>query len=188
MYEQASFQPAAEAPKKSNTGLLIGVGVALLLCCCCLIGGTILVLTVLGPSVSNVFSTVNEGLLTPPAPDSEDFPAFPEIPVLPTDESDLPQIPESPYNYGDFVPQGGLGDDVLRADTWVYVITAAAVSGCSATDASKTTIEVLQQPDSDGMWKEKWTVTCDDGAKKSFDVTFTPSAQGGTDINVTNSK
>lgn len=185
MYEQTSFQSAAEAPKKSNSGLLIGIGVAVVLCCCCLIGSTILVLTVLGPAVNNVFSTVNEGLLTPAAPE---FPAVPEIPVFPTDESGLPQIPESPYGYGDLIPQGGLGDDLLRADTWGYVIAAAAMSGCAATDASKTSIEVIQQPDAGGTWMEKWTVTCDDGTKKSFDVTFTPSAQGGTTISVTGSK
>ncbi len=125
MYEQASFQPAAEAPKKSNTGLLIGVGAAMLLCCCCLIGGTILVLTVLGPAVNNVFSTINEGLLTPSAPDFEDFPAIPEIPAVPTDESGMPEMPVSPYGYDNFIPQGGLGDDLLRADTWGYVIAAS---------------------------------------------------------------
>ena len=76
----------------------------------------------------------------------------------------------------------------MRADAWVYVMAASAMSGCVATEASQTTIEVLQEPDSAGVWKEKWTVTCDGGAKKSFDVTFSPGAQDGTTIDVTSSK
>ena len=184
MYEQIPAQTITEPPKKSNTGLLIGIVVAVLLCCCCLIGGTILVLSVMGPAVNNVFSTINEGLLTPVAPDSEDFPSIPE---LPTDEQGNPTLPLSPFGYGGLIPQGGLGDDLLRADTWA-VIAVAALSGCAAIDASQTTIEVVQQPDSSGAWQEKWTVVCDDGTKKSFDVTFTPSAQGGIDISVTSSK
>ncbi len=188
MYEQIPVEAAPEAPKKSNQGLLIGIIVAVLLCCCCLIAGTFLVLTVLGPAVNNVFSTINEGLLTPTGPNSEDFPAIPEIPVFPTDEDGVPEMPVSPSGYDDFIPQGGLGDEVLRTDTWVYVMAASAMSGCVATEASKTTIEVLQEPDSAGIWKEKWTVTCDDGTQQSFDVTFSPSAQGGTTIDVTSSK
>lgn len=183
MYEETPIQPVYEpAPKKTNTGLIIGIAATAVLCCCCVLGAGFLALTVMGPAVNNVFSTINEDLLTPAAPDSEDFPA------LPTDEYGLPQIPESPYGYDNFIPQGGLGDEILRADTWVNVLTAAALSGCAASDPSKTTIEVIQQPNSEGMWKEKWTVTCDGGAKKSFDVTFTPSAQGGTNIDVTSSK
>lgn len=166
------FTPV-EQPKKTNTWLIIGI-VAVVLCCCCLVI-VIAGLTILGPSVGKVFSTVNQGL---------ENPSNPENPSMPSGTSE-PSIPGLP---SDLIPQGGLGDDLLRTNTWGYVITAAAMSGCSATDASKTTIDVLQQPDSSGAWKEKWTVTCEDGSNKSFDVSFTPSAQGGTDINVTTSK
>lgn len=175
MYEQTQLQSEPAAPKTSNRGLWIGVAVAVLLCCCCIIASTFVLLTLLGPSVNNVFSTINEGLLTPSAPDVEDIPSIPEV-------------PESPDGYSDLIPQGGLGDEVLRTDTWAYVMAASAMSGCVATDASKTTIEVLQEPDSAGIWKEKWTVTCDDDTQQSFDVTFSPSAQGGTNIDVTSSK
>jgi len=34
--------PMPEAPKKSNTGLIIGIVVAVVLCCCCIIGGIVL--------------------------------------------------------------------------------------------------------------------------------------------------
>lgn len=31
--------PSEERPKKSNTGLIIGIVVVVLLCCCCVVGG-----------------------------------------------------------------------------------------------------------------------------------------------------
>jgi len=165
----------AEQPKKSNTGLIIGIVVVVLLCCCCIVA--IGVGLYLRSSVGNVYSSINQQLT-----------AMPPVPAVPSGTSEPSNNPSAPSIPSNLVPQGGLGDDVLRATTWGYVITAAAVSGCSATDASKTTIDVLQKPDSSGAWKEKWTVTCDDGSNKSFDVAFTPSTQAGTDINVTSSK
>lgn len=175
MYAEPPIQPALESsPKKTNIGLIIGVVAVVLLCCCCLIiiGGY--AFFSVSRAVQGTYSSI-EIMLTPGAEDFEDLPAIPEMPA-------------SPYGSDDFIPQGGLGDEVLRADAWVYVMAASAMSGCAATDASQTTIEVSQEPDSAGVWKEKWTVTCDDGAKKSFDVTFSPSAQGGTTIDVTGSK
>lgn len=188
MYVEPPIQPALESsPKKTNIGLIIGVVAVIILCCCCLIviGGY--AFFSVSRAVGSTYSSI-EIMLTPGAEGFEDFPPIPEIPTSPNDEYGIPELPASPYGYDDFIPQGGLGDEVLRADTWGYVIVTAAMTGCVATDASKTSIEVIQQPDADGMWKEKWTVTCDDGTKKSFDVTFTPSAQGGTTINVTDSK
>jgi hypothetical protein len=167
-----------DAPKKSNIGMIIGIVVVVLLCCCCLV--IVGVVLFMGPTVGNVFSSVNQQLTAMP-----EIPSMPSGTSEPSNPSDNPSVPAIPSS---LVPQGGLGDDVLRANTWGYVITAAAMSGCSATDASKTSIDVLQQPDSDGVWKEKWTVTCDDGSNKSFDVAFTPSKDGGTDIKVTSSK
>jgi hypothetical protein len=172
------FTPV-EAPKKSNTPLIIGIVVVVVLCCCCLlVGGGLLLF--MGKSVGGVYSSINEQLTA--MPNIPSVPAGTAEPSNPSNPSDTPSIPTN------LVPQGGLGDDVLRANTWGYVIAAAAISGCTATDASKTDIEVLEQPDSAGVWKEKWTVTCDDESNKSFDVLFTPNKQGGTDINVTSSK
>jgi hypothetical protein len=170
-----------EQPKKSNTGMIIGIVVIVLLCCCCLV--IVGVVLFLGPTVNSVYSSVNQQLTA--MPEIPSMPSGTLEPSNPTNPSDNPSNPSIPSN---LVPQGGLGDDVLRATTWGYVITAAAVSGCNASDASKTTIDVLQQPDSSGAWKEKWTVTCDDGSNKPFDVVFTPSSKGSTDINVTSSK
>lgn len=168
------FTPV-ETPKKSNTPLIIGIVVAVLLCCCCLV--LVGVGLYLRSQVGDVYSSINQQLTAMP-----NIPSVPAGTAEPSNPSDTPVIPSN------LIPQGGLGDEVLRANTWGYVLAAAAISGCTATDASKTNIEVLEQPDSAGIWKEKWTVTCDDGAQKSFDVLFTPSKQGGTDINVTSSK
>ncbi|MCS6992705.1 MAG: hypothetical protein NZP74_02620 [Anaerolineales bacterium] len=168
--EPAPFEPQPAPPKKSNLGLIIGIGAAVVLCCCCLIAGGSFALNVMGPLISNTYATINEHL---PPPDSY--------------ENGTPS-PAVPFDTEGILPQGGLGDETLRADTWFNVVLSAAFAGCSASDPTKVTIEVIQQPDSAGVWKEKWTVTCDSGGKKSFDVTFTPSAQGGTDIEVTESK
>jgi hypothetical protein len=172
------FTPV-EAPKKSNTPLIIGIVVVVLLCCCCLIVGGGLLLF-MGNSVGGVYSSINEQLTAMP-----EIPSMPAGTVEPSNPSDTPSNPSIP---SDLIPQGGLGDDTQRATAWGKVIISAVMSGCNASDASKTTIDVLQQPDSAGVWKEKWTVTCDNGENKSYDVSFTPGAQGVTDIDVTESK
>jgi hypothetical protein len=162
--------PIQVEPKKSNTGLIIGIVVVVLLCCCCLI--VIGVLTLMGPVVGKVFSSINNSLLTP-------MPAFPDVPVTPG-LSGIPTISS------DLIPQGGKGDDIQRASAWGYVVVAAATDGCSYNPKSATTkIKVIQEPDSKGVWKEAWTVTCDDSSQKVYNVTFTPSAGGSTDITVT---
>jgi hypothetical protein len=172
--------PVQPKPKKMNTTLIIIIVVVIVLCCCCVIvggGGYYYFST----KVKDTYSSINEALMTPSVPD------IPVIP-LPTNESGTPEIPDMPSIPNNVIPQGGLGDDVLRANTWGYVITAAALSSCVTTEADKVTIDVLEQPDSAGVWKEKWTVACDGGSTKAFEITFTPSAKGGTDISVTSSK
>jgi Flp pilus assembly pilin Flp len=165
--------PIQAEPQKSNTGSMIGIGaivVVVLLCCCVVV--VIAVLMLLGPSVGKVFSSINEGLTTP-------MPAFPIAPATP-DLSGVPTI--SP----DVIPKGGKGDEFQRTIAWGYVLIAAGTDGCSYNlKALDTKIKVIQEADSKGVWKEAWTVTCDDGSQKAYNVTFTPSAGGGTDITVT---
>lgn len=79
------------------------------------------------------------------------------------------------------LPSGGRTDDALRLDVWMAIDGAASGLGCTS-DVAQTTIEVTQDPDSSGIWIEKWTVACSSGEQKVFDVTFTPSAGGGTDF------
>ena len=165
-------------PQKSNKGLMIGVGgiaIVVLLCCCCAIV-VIAALSIMGPVVGNVFSSINDSLLTPSVPDFSNLPATPDL-------SDIPTIPANP---SDLVPQGGRGDEILRASAWAQVILTTSLEGCSYNpNPSDTQIEVTQEPDSSGAWEEQWTVVCDDGAKKPYNVTFKPSAGGNTEINVT---
>jgi hypothetical protein len=57
----------AEQPKKKNPWItvLIIVVVLIVVCCLCVIVVTVLVPSLLGPSVGNVFSNIIEGLVTP---------------------------------------------------------------------------------------------------------------------------
>jgi hypothetical protein len=164
------FTPV-EQPKKSNTPLIIGIVVAVLLCCCCL--AVVGILLSMGPAVNNVFSSVNQQLT-----------AMPGVPSLPegTLEPSMPSIPS------DAVPQGGLGDDLLRANTWPYVIIVAATDGCNTPSAADTVITVTQEQDAGGVWKEQWLVACGGGKSVPVDVSFTPNANGGTDIKATKGK
>jgi hypothetical protein len=57
----------AEQPKKKNPWItvLIIVAVLIVVCCLCVIIVAVLVPAMLGPSVGNVFSSIQEGLMTP---------------------------------------------------------------------------------------------------------------------------
>lgn len=165
--------PIQAEPKKSNTGLIIGIVVVVVLCCCCvaLIGG----LAIAGPTIGKTFSSVNKDL----KPGISDFPTLSpdDFPTISPDAT-MPSL-------SDIVPNGGKGDDSQRASAWAYVIVATATDGCSYNPkASATTIKVTQEADSSGVWAEEWTVTCDDGTKKPYTVTFTPGASGTTEIKV----
>src|SRR5687768_4933709 len=158
--------PAQTEPKKSSTGLMIGIGIAifLVLCCCCLV--------VIGALAFGVFPLVrSESSLPTPAFDFD----------FETPDPDSFDAPSS----NQLVPEGGRGDLLLRTDTWGFVMIASATFDCSDyPSAADTTITITQQPDALGIWEEEWTVPCDDGSEQSFDVTFTPSEGGGTDISV----
>lgn len=163
--------PVPAQPQKSITGWIIGIVVIVLLCCCCAVV-VIATLTLMGPAVGKVFSSINDGLLLTPS--------IPNSPPIQRPGSGTPGVPS------DLVPSGGNGDDVVRASAWAYLLISASFDNCGYNlKASETKIKVTQEPDSKGVWKEEWTVACDDGSKKPYDVTFTPSAGGGTDINVT---
>ena len=172
---EPSFQPE---PQKSNKGLMIGVGgiAIVVLLCCCLAIVVIAAMTIMGPVIGNVFSTINNSLLTPSVPDFSTLPATPDISDIPTLSSDV----------SDLIPQGGRGDEILRASAWAQVILSTSLEGCSYNpNASDTQIEVTQEPDSSGVWEEQWAVTCDDGSTKPYNVTFTPTTGGSAEINVT---
>ena len=59
--------PTLEEPKKSNTGLIIGIIVAVLVVClCCCLLAFVVLPAIFGPSIGNVFSNIIEGLEVAP--------------------------------------------------------------------------------------------------------------------------
>ena len=128
--------PVQPAPKKSNLPMILGIGAAVLVCCCVLALVILYVLNTTNSTVGNVFSQINI-----------------ETPVVP----DIPTLSGQEPGSGD-LPQGGLTDNLLRSNTWTMVQVLASVKGCTNPSASNTTIEVSQTADSNGIWKELWTV------------------------------
>ena len=147
--------PSPEAPK-SNRNLIIGVVIAVVLCCCCVVTGAA------GYYGYQAYLKAQEAV--------QQFDDI-EIPEIPTD---IPFDPNNlPTEMGD-VPQGGLSDDTTRYSAWLSVQLVGMMSGCEAPSAGTTTIEVTQQPDASGIWKEAWNVDCGNGSFKSYNITFTP--------------
>ena len=147
-------QPVLDSPAKKNQTPLIIAAVAIVLCCCCV---ALAVAGYLG------FMTLKSSETIPPQP-VEDV-----VPIGPTDALSIP---------GE-APTGGLGNDVLRNDTWQAVAGTAQGMGCDQPIGADTRIEVLQQPDN-GVWAEKWTVACASGESYPFEITFTQDATGTT--------
>lgn len=166
-------------PQKSNTtrNIVIGIVAICVLICCCIVF-FIAALTLMGPVVGKVYSTINATLESPKIPSG--FPTLsPKDLATISPDMTIPAI-------SDVIPTGGKGDETQRASAWGYVIIQASLDGCvmSNPKASDTKISVTQEPDADGVWVEEWTVSCDGGTTKTYSVTFTPSAIGTTDIKV----
>ncbi len=156
-----------EAPQKSNRNVIIAVVVAVVLCCCC-------TLTAVGGYYGyQAYTTAQTAI--------NEFEIPTSIPLDPNDPSS-PSIPVPSLNSGD-APQGGLTDSTTRVTAWATLQIVAAVSGCSTPTADGTTIDVTQQPDSNGEWIEEWNINCGDGSSKPFKVTFTP-VNGVVSVNV----
>lgn len=78
-----------------------------------------------------------------------------------------------------------IADPSLQVDAATIVTAAALAREANECDqATITDTELTDKPQAGRPWKERWSVnTCGDVQK--VDVVFTPSAQGGTDISVT---
>jgi hypothetical protein len=155
--------------KGSNRNLIIGIVLAVVLCCCCVVtavGGTT---AYQAYQAANAAQEVLEDL---------------ELPVDPSnpEQFDLP-YPVLPGLDGANLPQGGLTDDVTRVSAWSTVVLTSALSGCDSPTPQGTTIEVVEDPDAAGVWKERWTVDCGDGTTPSYLLTFTPQ-DGFTNVEV----
>lgn len=153
-------------PKKSNTGLIIGIVVVVLLCCCCLL------LAIGAYAARSQFSTGLSGFN--PGGSAASGGA-----LAPGGTGTTTNLPG--------VPSGGKGDDAQRTAAYGFLVVAAATDGCSTTGpkADSVKIDVSQQPDSSGAWQEEWTVTCDSGSTKTYVVAFPSGDANVGDIKVT---
>ena len=170
--------PVQAGPQTSNTGrtiAIVAIVFVVLMCCCAVI--VIAALAIMGPMVGNTFSSINRDI---------EMTAMPGFPTMSPDMT-MPSIsPDATLpSLSDVIPSGGNGDDSQRASAWAFVIVQTATDGCSFNPkASATTIKVTQEANTDGVWVEEWTVTCDSESKNTYTVTFTPGANGSTDIKV----
>lgn len=155
-----SPQPVTDRPTRGNRTLYTVLIVAIIICCCC---------TVL---IAAGYYYYQQNLLTIPVQPTEE--STPVVP--PTDDSFSPSIPSADIGQA---PEGGLGNDILRNDTWQYVASAALGQGCDQPVSDDTEIEVLQQPDN-GVWVEKWTVVCTNGNRYPYEVEYTLDDTGAT--------
>jgi hypothetical protein len=172
---ETNMPPEPQTGPSKNRNLIIGVVIAIVLCCCCLVTG------IGGYYMYQGYVQAQQAI--------DDFQNF-EIPEFPTSVPFDPNDPNSGTEDPDFgfdlsgeVPEGGLADDETRLTAWLSVQLIAAISGCSSPTVDGTTITVLQQPDSGGVWVEEWAVNCSDGTSMPHKVTFTPE-NGIVNVNV----
>lgn len=154
-------QNSSEGPVKKNQTLIWIAAAVILVCCFCAL------IAIVG---FYSFTTIR-------SVETQELPPF---------ESTVPAFPDSP----DFedgageAPEGGLGNDILRNDTWQAVAAAASGQGCDRPIAANSTIEVLQEPDAAGIWLEKWTVVCRSGDEYAYEVEYILDETGAT-FNIT---
>lgn len=153
-----SPQPVLESPaKKNQTPLIIGA-VAIVSCCCCVVSAV---------AAYYGYFTIYRSEGNPPTPVEDAVPSDSPVPTL-----------ASPDSIGE-APEGGLGNDILRNDTWQYVAAAAQARGCNQPIGADTEIVILHEPQN-GVWVEQWTVACASGDNYPYEITFTLDATGAT--------
>lgn len=137
-------------PVKSNRTLIIVAIVGVVLCCCVAFGAVAL------------FSLTSYGSNSAPQQQPAD--------AQPPSSNPAASVP----------PNGGLGNDILKNDVWDLMQLGAVGFGCQSPSGQGLEIEVLQHPDSGGVWMEKWPVGCASGEAVEFEVEFIPDATGVT--------
>ena len=153
-----------------NRTLFIVIGVILLCCCVVVIAGAVVY-----PRISKYLNGASSGLQN----------LNPSVTSTPeTASTSQPSETSQPSTGGSsMVPvAGGLGDPTLKADVWVSILAAKSGNGCS--DFNGTAIDVVQKPNSKGVWVENWTVNAC-GTTSVLKVTFTPDPKGGTNYAIT---
>lgn len=137
--------PENTPPARDNRIILIIVAVVVVLCLCCLVIGVV--------GAINFFRIRSV--------DTQEVPFF---------ESTVPANPDTDTEIGE-LPEGGLGNDILRLDTWDVVASSAIGQGCDRPIGANSTIEVLQEPE-EGAWLEEWTVVCRSGDSYAYEVEY----------------
>ncbi len=150
-----------QAKSNSNRNIIIAVVVAVILCCCCVVTAAAGYYGYQGYVAAQTTYEQLQNFEIPAGIPSD--PNDPNSPIIP-----LPSFDSSA------APQGGLTDDSTRVVAWSTVQVFVAFQSCAAPTADGTTIAVTQQPDSNGIWMEEWTVNCGDGTTKPINLTFTP--------------
>lgn len=140
-----------EKPANKNRTIMIAVGFVIALCCCIMLAG------VVGFYSFTRIASVESS------------------PVEPLDDF----APPLDFEF-DGPPQGGLANEILKNDAWQVMTPAAAGLGCDEPSGAGMMIEVLQQPDSSGVWVEKWPVMCSSGEVYEFEVEFILDDTGAT--------
>lgn len=140
-----------DVPTKSNRTLIIAAIAVVILCCCLVFAAAV------GFSVLNASGTNG-------APQQQPF------------EESVP-----PSNSAASVPpSGGLANDTLKDDVWDLMKLGATSLGCQRPSGQGFEIEVLQYPESGGVWLEEWPVGCASGEVYEFEVEFIPDDTGVT--------
>ena len=153
-----------------NRTLLIVIGVILLCCCVVVIAGAFAY-----PRISKYLNSASSGLQNLNLSTT----STPE-----TASTSQPSETSQPSSGGSsMLPvAGGLADPTLKADVWVSILQYENGQNCS--DVNGTAIDVVQQPNSKGVWIENWSVNAC-GTTLALKVTFTPDPKGGTNYAIT---
>lgn len=156
-------------PARGNRRLLILAAIIVAFVCVCVI--------MVGVAIYS-WSAIR-GVQTEDSPLEETTPVITQGVTPASDEDSPTDVPGADSGIGE-APAGGLGNDILRNDTWQSVAAAAEGQGCDQPVAEESTIEVLQEPDADGVWVEQWTVACAAGDAYSYEVEYIPDDTGAT--------
>ena len=164
-------RPVPEGTTRTNWTPLIIIAAVIVLCCCCVM------IAVVGIYSFLTIQSIDTQELSP---FEITVPAIPDDSEQPTEEpgSELPQD----FDAGD-PPEGGLGNDTLRNDVWQDVAYEAKGRGCDRPIAEDSTIEVVHEPDTTGVWVEQWTVVCRSGDSYDYEVEYLDET--GEDFNIT---
>lgn len=146
-------QAVNATPVRNNRTILIVIAAVVVLFLCCLVIGIV--------GIINFFTIRST-----------------ETQTVPLFETTVEVVPGNGFDVGQ-PPEGGLGNEILKHDTWQVVASSAMGQGCDRPIGANSTIEVLQEPE-DNIWVEEWTVVCRSGDTYSYEVEYILDDTGAT--------